>query len=87
MNATQKVEQLICEFNLPLELIGVDRQFDGKRLTVHYLSHDRIDFRKFVKALHRIYKIKVWMRKRNQCKMFIPKQFASIALQTGMNVR
>ncbi len=71
---------------LPMRIVGAEHQFDGRQLTVFYTSDSRIDFRLLVKDLYALYKTHVWMRKISQCAPFVPKQFAAIALATGVNM-
>ncbi len=70
-------------FQLPMEVVGVDFQFDGKKLTVHYLSEIRIDFRELVRDLNLIYKSRIWMKKSNFVAPFRPLPFATEGLITG----
>ncbi len=71
------------KYRFPMEVKGVEFQFDGRKLTVHFTSDIRIDFRELVRELNATFKTRVWLKKINQCTPFHPKQFATIALATG----
>jgi cell fate regulator YaaT (PSP1 superfamily) len=44
----------------------------------------RIDFRELVRDLFGACKARIWMKKINISQPFVPKQFASMALATGV---
>jgi hypothetical protein len=51
------------KYNLPLEIVDTEYQFDRQKLTVYYISEGRVDFRELVKELNATYKTRVWMKK------------------------
>ena len=66
-----------------MQVIGADFQFDRQKLNVYYTSITRVDFRELIKALFTMYKTRIWMRKVNQSRPFIPEEFAAMSLATG----
>ena len=73
------------KYHLLANIYGVEYQFDGLKLSVYYTSDARVDYREFAQDLFNRFRTKIWMRKTNQCSVFIPKPFATMALQTGNN--
>jgi len=73
------------KYFLSMNIYGVEYQFDGLKLNVYYTSDARVDYREFAQDLFARFRTKIWMRKTNQCTVFIPKPFATRALQTGNN--
>jgi cell fate regulator YaaT (PSP1 superfamily) len=62
----------IREFDLPMDLVEVERLFGGERIVVYYLSEDRIDFRELVKRLAAEFQTRIEMRQigvRDEAKM------------------
>ncbi len=68
-----------------MQVVGVAYQFDSTRVSVHYISEERIDFRALLLDLTAICGVRVWMRKINQCFDFTPIPAATIALSTGVS--
>lgn len=90
MNREEMILQLcrdlaVNEYHLSMNIYGVEYQFDGLKLSVYYTSDARVDYREFAQDLFSRFRTKIWMRKTNQCSVFIPKPFATRALQTGDN--
>jgi cell fate regulator YaaT (PSP1 superfamily) len=52
----------IQDFNLPMDLVEVERLFGGERIVVYYLAEDRIDFRDLVKRLAAEFQTRIEMR-------------------------
>jgi cell fate regulator YaaT (PSP1 superfamily) len=52
----------IQDFQLPMDLVDVERIFGGERIVVYYLSEDRIDFRELVKRLAADFQTRIEMR-------------------------
>ncbi|OHS94249.1 hypothetical protein TRFO_39560 [Tritrichomonas foetus] len=52
----------VAEFQLPMSLTAAEFQFDGNKLTFYYQASSYIDFRNLVKALFRIFQIRIWMQ-------------------------
>ncbi len=75
---------LETSFVFPMTVCGVEYQFDRMKLTVYYTSDVRIDFREMVKALFAVLKTRVWMKKTNQSRPFVPRRFATMQLATGL---
>ncbi len=50
-SAIDVCDRLVRESGLPMDLIDVEFIFGGERVTLYYLSEDRIDFRDLVKQL------------------------------------
>lgn len=72
-------------FRLPMNIYGVEFQFDGKKVNVFYTSDTRVDYKALVKEIYVYCKIHIWMRKTNRCVKFSPKEFAATALITGIS--
>lgn len=72
-------------YNLQMRIIGVEYQADMRKLTIHYVSENHVDFRELVKDLFSLYRVRIWMKKSNQCAVFIPKKFAVASLTTGIS--
>jgi hypothetical protein len=51
----------VRELAFPMEITGAEFQFDGKKLTFYYSASKYIDFRNLVKALFKIFGIRIWM--------------------------
>lgn len=71
-------------FHLPIEVYGAEFQLDGTVLTLYYTSAVRADFRGLVRAMYSLCKVRIRMRKTNQCKKFVPVASATAILQTGI---
>jgi len=82
LNACQ---QYVARTFLPMNVYGVEYQFDGNVLFVYYLSNDRVDFRPLVKFLIKAFcrGIRIQMKRTNLCREFIPVASASYSLSTG----
>ena len=52
----------VSEFQLPMSLTGAEFQFDGNKLTFYYQASSYIDFRNLVRALFKIFQIRIWMQ-------------------------
>ncbi len=55
-------DRLVRESGLPMDLIDVEFIFGGERVTLYYLSEDRIDFRDLVKLLAHEFQTRIEMR-------------------------
>lgn len=63
----------ISETSLPMNLVSVDRSYDGSKVIVYFTADRRVDFRELVRDLVREYRTRVEMRQigvRHQAKMF-----------------
>ncbi len=54
--------RIICELELPMDLVDMERVFGGERIVVYYLSESRVDFRELVKRLAAEFQTRVEMR-------------------------
>jgi len=71
---------------LSMNVYGVEFQFDGKILFVYYTADSRVDYRGLVyDMVKECNHIRVKMKKTNQCRKFIPKEYATISLRTGQS--
>jgi cell fate regulator YaaT (PSP1 superfamily) len=55
-------ERLIKASGLPMDLLDVEFLFGGERVTIFYLSEDRIDFRELVKQLAHEFQTRIEMK-------------------------
>eukprot|EP01034_Spumella_vulgaris_P024511 gene24511-30865_t len=80
-----EVTKQICRANYGTNMTVVDAeyQFDRNKLTIYYDSTIRIDFRELVRDLFAAYKTRIWVKKYN-VRHFYPKQYAIMALATGV---
>jgi len=74
---------LVDRFYLPMNIYGVEFQFDGKKVSVFYTSDTRVDYKTLVKELFNSCQTHIWMRKTNPGIKFVPKPFAIESLITG----
>lgn len=54
--------KLVEKLKLPMKLLSADYDFDGKRVTIHFRSEERVDFRELVRELAGQLKIRVELR-------------------------
>ena len=52
----------VQNFNLPMQLVDIERVFGGERLVIYYISEERVDFRDLVKALASEFQTRIEMR-------------------------
>jgi cell fate regulator YaaT (PSP1 superfamily) len=52
----------VRHWNLQMKLVGVEQQFDNKKLTFYFTADKRVDFRGLVKDLAGIFKTRIEMR-------------------------
>jgi cell fate regulator YaaT (PSP1 superfamily) len=55
-------QALATEKRLPIKLVRTEETFDGRKITVHYTSETRIDYRRLVSDLALKYPIRIEMR-------------------------
>lgn len=48
-------------YNIDMELIDCEYQWDLNKITFYYISYARVDFRELVKELYSLYKTRIWM--------------------------
>ncbi len=70
-------------FGLPMQVVTAEYQFDRHRLNIYYSSLTRVDFRELIKSLFSVYQTRIWMKKTNQGRPFVPEQFAAMSMATG----
>lgn len=60
--ALDTCEKKIREFNLPMKLVDGEYSFDHKKVIFYFTAESRIDFRNLVKALAKIFRVRIEMR-------------------------
>ena len=60
--AFQFCEYRVQERNLPMKLVGVEQEWDRKKIKFYFLAEHRIDFRELVKDLARKYRTRIELR-------------------------
>ncbi len=55
-------ERLVRESGLPMDLLDIEFILGGERVTIYYLSEDRIDFRELVKQLAHEFQTRIEMK-------------------------
>lgn len=58
----KSAEKLIKEYNLKMTVVNANLTFDKKQLLFHFISEERVDFRKLAKELGSIYKTRIELR-------------------------
>jgi len=78
-------KEFVFHNRIPMDLYGVEYQFDGNVLFIYYTSLDRVDFRPLVRFLLKLYckGTRINMKRTNLCRPFLPFPFASYALTSG----
>lgn len=71
-------------FKVPMKVYGCDFQLDGKIVTFYYTSDTRADYRDLVRYMFGYCQVRIKMRKTNLCRKFVPMDFATKALMTGI---
>lgn len=82
-NVHHYARYIVVELELIMDVYEVEFQFDGKVLYVYYTADNRVDYRQFVAYMKAFTGVRVKMKKTNQCRKFVPRLFASVALATG----
>ncbi|EHY66846.1 hypothetical protein NEAUS04_0896 [Nematocida ausubeli] len=59
--AVNSCREKVKEKKLPMEIVSAEYQWDRNKLTFHFKSDKRIDFRELVKELYKTYKTRIWM--------------------------
>jgi len=84
MPTLEVAKQVVNDLGLMMEVYIAEYQFDGKVLYLYYTADSRVDYRALVHEVSRACSgVRVKMKKTNQCRKFIPHEFASIGLSTG----
>lgn len=60
--ALQKCREQVAEYKLPMKVVKVRYNFDGRRLTVYFTAEKRVDFRSLVRDLSRTLHARIEMR-------------------------
>ncbi|MDD2625755.1 MAG: stage 0 sporulation family protein [Bacilli bacterium] len=60
--AKKKCEELIKDFKINMSIISATYTFDRSQLLFHFLSDERVDFRKLAKELANIYRTRIELR-------------------------
>ena len=55
-------KERVAARNLPMKLIGVEKEWEGRKLRFYFLSDQRVDFRELVKDLARKYHTRIELR-------------------------
>ena len=63
--AKKKFEQTLEKYSFEMRLVETEYQFDGNKLTFYFTSKKRIDFRRFVKDLAKIFRTRIELRQIN----------------------
>eukprot|EP00917_Polyrhabdina_sp_WS-2016_P031335 GHVP01066882.1.p1 GENE.GHVP01066882.1~~GHVP01066882.1.p1 ORF type:complete len:464 (+),score=95.14 GHVP01066882.1:1248-2639(+) len=59
--ATTKCQERVYDFNINMEIVDSEYQWDRNKLTFYYKAGSRVDFRELVRELFRSYKTRIWM--------------------------
>lgn len=77
-------KQIAMELGLLMDVYEAEYQFDGRILYLYYTAASRVDYRELVhQMVEACNNTRVKMKKTNLCRKFIPKKFATVALETG----
>ncbi len=60
--AKKKCEEIIKDYNMNMSIISASYTFDRSQLLFHFLSDERVDFRKLAKELANIYRTRIELR-------------------------
>jgi cell fate regulator YaaT (PSP1 superfamily) len=60
--ARKECERLIAKLKLPMKLLAAQYNFDGSRLTFFFSAEERVDFRRLVRELSSLFKMRVELR-------------------------
>nr|CCC95332.1 unnamed protein product [Trypanosoma congolense IL3000] len=59
--AVEVAQKKVEEHGLPMCIVDAEYQFDRKKLTFYYRSHQRLDFRVLVRDLYKTFRARIWM--------------------------
>ncbi|KAG8342587.1 hypothetical protein TRVL_06581 [Trypanosoma vivax] len=59
--AVEVAQKKVEEHCLPMSIVDAEYQFDRKKLTFYYRSHQRLDFRILVRDLYKTFRARIWM--------------------------
>lgn len=58
----QEVKEIVRTINLDIKILAAEYTLDRKKLTIHFESEQRVDFRELVKILNENYRTKIELR-------------------------
>lgn len=80
----QCAKEMAEMLGLQMDVYVAEYQFDGKVLYLYYTADSRVDYRGLVHAVSKACNnTRVKMKKTNQCRKFIPHDFATVGMMTG----
>eukprot|EP00906_Rhabdomonas_costata_P021323 RCo030972 len=59
----EKARKRVWELGLEMKIVDAEYQFDRRKLTFYYESNERLDFRRLVRDLYRMFRTRIWMSK------------------------
>lgn len=62
IKALQVCKDKLANHDLNMKLVDCEYQYDGKKITFHFTSENRVDFRKLVKDIAAIYRTRIEFR-------------------------
>lgn len=62
-------QQKVLEYEFPMEILNVDIQWDGNKVTCYYYSESYINFQPLVNRLHALFNVRIWMSAINPASM------------------
>lgn len=71
------------KYQLHMNVVDCEYQFDRERLTIYYTCEDRVDFRDLVKELCAKLAIRIWMKQITKPYPYPLSEAAAVALTTG----
>lgn len=73
----------INKYQLLMNVVDCEYQYDRTKLTIYYTCESRVDFRDLVKELCAKLTIRIWMKEITQACPYPLSEAATIALTTG----
>jgi cell fate regulator YaaT (PSP1 superfamily) len=71
-DALERCQQKVIEHKLPMKIVRAEYNYDGSRLVFFFASEKRVDFRKLVQDLARLFRARIELRQigvRDEAKM------------------
>lgn len=62
-------QKKVLEYEFPMEILNVDIQWDGNKVTCYYYSESYINFQPLVNRLHALFNVRIWMSAINPASM------------------
>lgn len=72
IEAFEKCQEKIEQFNLPMKLVSAEHSFDGSKILFFFTSEGRVDFRELVRELASLFRTRIELRQigvRDEAKM------------------